>query len=262
MKPRPHPEAEAEGAFAAACLDPGAPPPGNLRAESPAWAERRFAVYRNNVVVSLMEALAAKFPATEAVVGAEFFRAAARLFVRAHPPRSPLLWRFGDEFPRFLEAFAPTADLAYLPDLARLEATVQAAFHAPDAAPLSPEALARLTPEAAMGLPLALHPAAHLLRSEHPVATIWRMNRGLVPLGVIADWSGEDALVTRPELDVRVIALPHGGAAFLERVSLGARLGEAADAVLKVPGADLSRILGAVISAGALVSSPTRQDQP
>lgn len=254
-----------DAAFAAACLDPEAPVPANVRAASPERARRRFAIYRNNVVVSLMEALAATFPATERVVGEAFFKEASRQFVRAHPPRGPILWQYGDAFPRFLESFAPAEELAYLPDLARLELAALSAFHAADAPALSPDALARLSPEDAMGLRVALHPALRLVRSDHPIATIWRMNRDVEPLGPILPWAGEEALVARPEHHVRIRALPPGGAAFLERIGArpgpdgptpaGVSLGDAVGAALPVPGADIARILGVVLAAGALMSS-------
>ncbi len=40
---------------------------------------RRFAVYRNNVAASLIEAMVQRFPAVCAIVGDEFFRAMARV---------------------------------------------------------------------------------------------------------------------------------------------------------------------------------------
>ena len=45
-------------AFAAALLDPDLPPPDRLIAWNGSDPARRFAVYRNNVVVSLVDALA------------------------------------------------------------------------------------------------------------------------------------------------------------------------------------------------------------
>lgn len=84
-----------QSALAAALLDPDAPCPVGLTAWNGSDPARRFAVYRNNVVVSLIDALAATFPVTLELVGEEFFRAMAGVFVRAVPPTSALLAEYG-----------------------------------------------------------------------------------------------------------------------------------------------------------------------
>jgi hypothetical protein len=99
---------------------PPACPPG-LTAWNRSDPARRFAVYRNNVMVSLIDALADSFPVTQALVGEEFFRAMAGVFARAHPPRSPVMAHYGDGFAGFIEDFQPAASLPYLADVARLE---------------------------------------------------------------------------------------------------------------------------------------------
>ena len=48
-------------------------------------------------------------------------RAMAREFVRAHPPSSPLLFLYGQEFPAFMETFEPARSIPYLADVARIE---------------------------------------------------------------------------------------------------------------------------------------------
>ena len=55
---------------------------------------------------------ARRFPAVERLVGEEFFAGMAREFVMAHPPRSPLLLTYGDEFPDFIAAFEPARGAA------------------------------------------------------------------------------------------------------------------------------------------------------
>ena len=52
---------------------------------------RRFAVYRNNVMVSLIDALADTFPVVQQLVGEVFFRAMAGVFARQSPPRSSMV---------------------------------------------------------------------------------------------------------------------------------------------------------------------------
>jgi hypothetical protein len=215
--------------FAAALLDADQPVPRAVTSHTSGSPVRRFGVYRNNVVVSLVNALRARFPVIEKIVGEEFFAAMARLFVTAHPPRSPVLHHYGDEFPEFIEAFPPAADLIYLADVARLEAARTRAFHAADAHPADPREWARLGPEQLIRYRFALHPSMQIVCSRHPIVTIWAMNSGEAGLRPIDDDGAEDALVTRPQHDVLMHRLPPGGARFLQALAAGRSLGEAAE---------------------------------
>ncbi|MBS9477015.1 putative DNA-binding domain-containing protein [Ancylobacter sp. VKM B-3255] len=243
-------------AFAAAVTDPDRAVPAGLAAWNGGVPERRFAVYRNNVTVSLMEALGARYPAVRAIVGADFFAAMARLYVAAHPPRSPLMMVYGEDFADFLAGFEPAESLPYLPDIARLEAARSRAYHAADAAPLDPAGLAGLSPEAIAALRLAPHPAFALIRSVHPVVTIWAMNEGEREPGPIEPWEGEDALVTRPHLDVAVHRLPPGAGAFIAALAEGAPLRDAAGhGLAAAPEFDLSAALALVLASGAFTGA-------
>lgn len=218
-------------AFAGALLNPDAPVPDGVVDPEGRAAPKRFAVYRNNVTVSLIEALATAFPTVEKIVGTEFFAAMATEFVRAHPPSSPLLMFYGEAFPGFLESFEPVRHLAYLADVAALEQARRQAYHARDSEPLGPEFLAAVPPETLGTLRITLHPAVHILSSSHPILSIWEWNQA-ADQGRPAELpeGGEDVLVTRPELEVEVRRLPVGGARFLEALKAGAALGEAAEA--------------------------------
>ncbi len=84
-----------QATFAAALLTPELPSPAGLRVWNGSDPAARLAVYRNNVVSSLIDAVADSFPVTQELVGEEFFRAMAAVFVRAHPPRSKVLTHYG-----------------------------------------------------------------------------------------------------------------------------------------------------------------------
>lgn len=239
--------------FATALLDADCAVPNTLTAHTSREPVKRFAVYRNNVMVGLVNALRARFPATEKIVGAEFFFAMARLFVAAHPPRSKILSDYGDDLPGFIAAFAPAAELRYLPDVARLEAARTRAYHAADAMPISPGALALLDPAKLGEIRVTLHPSLQIVRSRFPVVTIWAMNSGETPLGPIDETQAEDALILRPAYEVFVRGLPAGGAAFLLALSDGATLAAAAEAALaETADFDLTANLAGLIGSGAM----------
>ena len=262
LQPAPASAAAAfQPGFAAALADLSRPVPEGLAAWTGDRPERRFGVYRNNVQAGLTGALAARFPAAQAIVGAEFFSAMAGAFVAAHPPRSPLLLAYGDDFADFVQGFEPAANLSYLPDVIRLEAARSRAYHAADAAPLSAAELAAVPPERLADLVFEPHPSLAVLCSAHPVVTIWAMNSGERPLAPIRDWVGEDALVVRPRMIVEVHPLPPGGALFFTALSTGLTLAEAAEAALAMaPAFDLSTNLAGLITTGAFTGLAFREE--
>ena len=240
-----------ETPFARALLDTALPIPTGITAHNAAIPTRRFAVYRNNVAVSLVNALKSRFPVVEKIVGEEFFAAMARIFVLERPPCTPLLATYGDEFAAFITTFAPARELVYLADVARLEAARTRAYHAGDATPFGVAEFAALDASALGGIRIDLHPSVEIVRSPHPIVTIWAMNSGERDLAPIENWHGEDALVVRPYLDVDVRLLPPGGAAFLLALAGAKPLSEAAaGALTDHPEFDLSSNLAGLIGSG------------
>ena len=63
-------------------------------------------------------------------------------FVRAEPPRSPVLLGYGDGLPAFVERFEPASCVPYLADVIRLEIATSQAYHAADAEPVDAADLA------------------------------------------------------------------------------------------------------------------------
>ena len=95
--------------FSQALLAPDLPVPDGLTDGQGAPAGKRFAVYRNNVTVSLIDAPEAGFPVVVKLIGAENFRNIAREYLRKEPPVSPLIMLYGAGFPAFLASFRPLA---------------------------------------------------------------------------------------------------------------------------------------------------------
>lgn len=236
---------------------PPACPPG-LTAWNRSDPARRFAVYRNNVMVSLIDALADTFPVTQALVGEEFFRGMAGVFARAHPPRSPVMAHYGDGFPGFIEDFQPAASLPYLAGVARIEMLRVQACHASDADPIPPERFARLLSDPAR-LPTVrfmLHPSLRILISTHAVVSLWAAHQeddiGSA-LAAVDAAQPESALVLRAGLEVETYLVKAGTAAFVQRLQAARSLGDAAEQALAAdPGFELSDALGLLLRCGAI----------
>ncbi len=248
--------ADRQREFAAALLDARQPVPQGIVDPDGRGCPQRFAVYRNNVIVALIEAVEAGYPAVRRIVGEEFFREASRCYATSDPPRSPVLLEYGGGFPEFLQSFEPAAGLPYLPDVARIEHAWLEAYHAPDVPSLDPAALARLGPTEAGAIRFTLHPSLRIVRSCYPALTIWRMNvaDGIPgPIDLLA--GGEDALAIRPEAEVEVRSLPAGGADFLDALGRGEPLAAAARLVLRAGSDDdLASHLHSLLACGAFTA--------
>lgn len=231
----------------------------------PAWLKQRagtdagsrFNVYRNNHVVGLVDALADTFDVTRQLVGEEFFRAMAAEFVRMAPPRSPMLFEYGEAFADFIAGFAPAQSLPYLPEVARLEFARTQSWHAADAPVVRAEdfALALADPARLEHTRAVFAPATRLLSGAHAAVSLWSAHQseaGLARLGEIDPDTPEDALVTRPAEEVEVRLLAPGGHAFFTALSNGLTLGEAAQAGARAASQfDLTRQFAVLIDAGA-----------
>jgi hypothetical protein len=191
-------------------------------------ADARLAIYRHHVVTSLTAALESTYPVVARLVDPRFFRYAAHRFIRDHPPVGPCLFEYGAALPDFLASFRACRDLAYLPDVARLEWAMNRALHAPDAMPVEPNALRSLPP-------VALHPSVTLLRSPWPIDAVWRANQPemegtMVDLGSgvvrLQIWRADDEVVFR--------GLSPANFAFRESLGLGHGLEAAAQAARRV----------------------------
>lgn len=238
--------------FVEALLDPERPPPEGLTDPQGRPAGKRFDVYRNNVVVSLVKAMETGFPVIAKLIGRRAFAQAAGLFVRAHPPRDPVLMLYGADFPEFLASLPPLRHLPYLADVARLELARREAYHAADAGPIDGARLAALSADRLMAVRLRLVPALRLLRSDWPVLSIWRFN--MVEDAPKPAPGAEAVLVTRPGFDVEMDPVSPGGAAFLAAVQAGATLERALEeAEAREEGFDLAPLLALLFARGAIV---------
>lgn len=248
------------GAFAAALLDPAAPCPPGLTAQNGSAPAQRFAVYRNNVTVSLVEALADTFPVVRALVGDAFFRTLATAYVRRTPPRSPVLAWYGADFADFVAAYPPAVGVPYLADMARLEYARVLAFHAADAAPLPLATVAEHLADPAQlpALRLQLHPSLAVLASSFAVVSLWAAHQGLVEIGEVDPYRPECALILRYAQAVEVSQIPSDAGRFIAALvrgeALAAAVAQAAgDGAAFDPTDSLGLLLGRQMLVGAAV---------
>lgn len=236
--------------FAQALMDPALACPSGLTTWNGSDPELRFAVYRNNVIVSLIDALADTYPVVQALVGEEFFRATSKVFVSANPPRSRIMAYYGSDFPEFVASFPPAASVPYLADMARLEMARVLAYHAADVPSIDPASLhtALTDPGQLMSMRMVLHPSVHVIASPFAVFSLWTAHQGALSINSVDADLAQAALVFRQGLDVGTLELGSGSAQFLISLKNGQPLPEAAEAAGSLDGEfDLTQTLALLL---------------
>lgn len=247
--------ADRQRGFADALLDPVAPLPDGTSAPGGEYPVDRFAVYRNNVAVGLIEALRSGFPVVDALVGEEFFSAMARAHARASPPASPVLLGYGGDFADFVGGFEPARDIPYLADVARLEWAWLESYHAAEAEPVTIHAIADIAPDQAPLLALELHPSVRLLAFAMPALTIWHRHQDdAAPDAIEIDDRAQYALIVRPHAEVNVIEVTAATFALLTALERGEMIATAVEVALAIePDADIAAMLAGMFAAGCVI---------
>lgn len=221
----------------------------------------RLGIYRNTFIGSLTGALRLSYPAVHRLVGAEFFDAAAQLFIVERPPSGAYLDEYGAGFADFLGRFTPAASLPYLADVARLEWQVNRALHAPDADSLDVLRLDAVAEDDRDRLCFEPHPSIGLVRSAYPVDALWRavLARNDAAIAAIDMKQGPVWLfVGRGNAGIEVARLGEAAWRFTASLCAGTPLQVALD---QAAGIDAPALLAAYLAGGLFadftLASPT-----
>lgn len=161
----------------------------------------RLNVYRNNIFMSLMDALADIFPVTQRLVGEDFFRAMAREFIRHHPPKTPVISEYGDELPDFLHHFEPVQSLPYLADVAALEHNLLMLTNDQEHSTLEHAEIAAAFDNASdpSQLRLSLPPNSQIMTSPFAIGSIYQAHHQ-TPMTNVTVKNSEHLLLSKSDL--------------------------------------------------------------
>lgn len=171
-------------------------------------AMERFTIYRNNVILSLITAMAETYPVVKRLLGDEFFNAMAKEFVRKNPPQKPSLLFYGEDFIEFIRHFPACSEMPYLADVAKLEWSNVRTFHAADEELLDNNILGTVAPESLAEVSFTMQPSVRLMSSDWPVDTIWEENlKDQVATLNLDEFAPNKLLIYRHQFKVQVVNL-------------------------------------------------------
>lgn len=226
----------------------GAPCPKQVTQQTADRQSRRFDIYRNNRMVSLIDNLKATYPSVCKLVGDEYFSAVAREYIKHHPPVGPVMAEYGDKLGLFIKA-SPNADkIPYIADVAALEWARLQAYHAQDSQALPADTLTTFSPDDYGLLCFTRHPSLSLLSSQWAVGSLWSAIQ-LANTPTIDLNRPENVVIVRPADEVMMQVLPSSGAMLLDRLIQGDSLLVAVSAVTRHdpdfdPGLHLQGLIG------------------
>lgn len=243
-----------QATFSAALLDPTAAVPAALRQPNGELADKRFDVYRNNVMTSLIDAMEIGFPVIRTLLGEDYFRALAAEFVRNNPPNSPILAHYGEVLPSFIHHFTPLTNYPYLADIATLEIARRASCNASDMTPRAIEQLGTIEQDELMNVIPLPHPSLRILKSDWPIDEIWSANSDHSNTRQPNMALGQQyVLLVRPALEVQQYLLSEDAYCFACAIDGVNSLGSIASRILEqFPRSDFIQQMVLMIQRGAI----------
>lgn len=172
--------------------------------------DTRLHVYRNNVLEKLTKVLEITYPTIHALVGEDFFKQVAKLYIRKSPPTGGCVNLYGESFPDYINTFKETSPLPYLYDVALYDWYFNTAFYAPNDEPINNQLLGALSPEEFSKKICVFRSSVHLIESNYPLTSIREFCDPENPNkddNIDINKGGEKLLVYRPDLKIKVLLL-------------------------------------------------------
>jgi len=192
--------------------------------------QHRFWIYQNNVFAALQDYLSEVFPATKGVVGDDFFKQMAHVFIQKSPPKQGNIHLYGQNFVDICDVFDGLAGLVYIPDLIRYEWALHASYYADDFPALD---VSQYAQEDLLAAPIECSQTMTMIESAYPIDEIHKQSlpdyQGKI--GVDLNQSADLILVCRPAYQVISLVISEDQLVFLKQLQKSENLLQAIEAL-------------------------------
>jgi len=236
-------------------LSPGQEILQNIFMGNPQSLDSRFSIYRNNVIVGLINALEDKFPVCLRLLGDDNFRQLAKEYIGDNLPSSPVMFEYGKSFSKYISSNDVIKYAPYLPDVAKLEYNIGEAYHAPNSPFITLSDFEEIGASKLFNSRVTLHPSVSCFHTNYPIVEIWKTNSYDQEVKSITILNAEDVLVSRPSFDIMIESLPVGAVSFIKQLSDGKSMSEAVAVVNDMnANFDLTKCLQIIMRSGVIAN--------
>ncbi len=212
----------------------------------------RISIYQNNVFAAIQDYLEEVYPATRGVVGADFFRQMAQVFIQQTPPDQGNIHRYGAGFGGLCANLQGLETLPYLGDLIRYEWALHYSYFSVVSSALDP---ASMSQDELLTSAVGFNDGVFIIDSDYPIYEIQRQSLPSFEGEVSIDLSQsqDTLLVYKLGHEVRCLTLDQEQALFIQGIEKNENLLQAIDALQGSISADtLSSTLSLVFDARLL----------
>ena len=191
----------------------------------------RLQAYSNNYQGGLTSFLRITYPQVFAHLGAQYFDFICRGYIVENPMIKSAIDEYGYTFSKYLDEQIlirkEMEELAFLPDIARVDWAVQSSYYALSRPKFDFDCFAQLNIEQQQNVHLLLAPDIYLIGSHWPLEQLWQYHKSTKELRDIEHKNYKNwIIVERAEVTVNVKSISPLFADYLSRIKQGATLAE------------------------------------
>lgn len=135
--------------------------------------KQRIWIYQNNVFGALQDYLSGVFEATLGLVGADFFKQMAQVYIQKNPPAEGNIHNYGHDFAQIVSEFEGLQNLPYLADVIIYEWALHRAYYQPLGQQLDPN---EIDQEELLVMPVVMNDSVSLIETAYPIYEIHRQS--------------------------------------------------------------------------------------
>lgn len=174
-----------------------------------------MSIYKNNIAVTLLQALKSTYPLVNKLLGNDFFICMAKGYIQKYPSRSGNLSDYGEYFSEYLSNQPSLSTLDYVFEVAQFEWICNSLFAVTDHPPLDKNKLASFQKEKYDDICFVLNSAARLIQCRYPLIKIIELCQNEQADNINLEKDVSNLLILRCEFEMMLFLLTNAEFTFL-----------------------------------------------